>query len=469
MVSVIPPKRTPFHGIAEAMSEFGRNAPQLLEERFQKQRGLSAIDDLENALKAGVVNEKGERRDLTPQEMVSKLAKAYTLNPSLERSGLGQTFLQQTQRADIANKFPLQPGGKENTSPQEAQQPVSFKDLVPPRPSMIQNPQGLQEFQLPYGPDEIAKTRQEARRRNYTPEIEERLVNDMKEYNQAAAQRREYEIQNYTQQQQQRRDTQENQKLFGNYLQNNAKELWDNPDDRELALKASDRLLSNPLEKNASFADVLSKVKNELRPYQAARESLKKTLERPLFGQTNDQRELASRRAKMMVDMGQKPMLQLMIANGGHGDVEEARLLNPLPQDVEKSLSKIQPFKNPLEMVKSIEPDSEQFHAQLEKGRKIRDAQEKFASDFLAKTISPGKSYDEPGTNLILTRKALMDKGASWEEAGKIIDKAIVEGKINLDPQQMIDHQKLGYPPLTGDSYLDTVMNNLMFPITGKE
>lgn len=469
MVSILPPKRNVFSGIAEAMSEFGRNAPQLMEERFQRQRGLSAIDELQNAIKTGVVDEKGQRRDLSPQEMVGNLAKAYTLNPSLERSGLGQTFLQQSQRADAVKNFPLTPGGEAQGKGEESPQPITFKDLVPPRPSMIQNPQGLQEFQLPYGPDEIAKTRQEARRRGYTPEIEERIVNDIKEYNQAAAQKREYEIQNYAQQQQQRRDTQENQKLFGNYLQNNAKELWDNPDDRELALKAADKLLSNPLEKNASFADVLSKVKNELRPYQAARESLKKTLERPLFGQTKDQRELASRRAKMMVDMGQKPMLQLMIANGGHGDVEEARLLNPLPEDFEKSLTRLQPFKNPLELVKSIEPDSEQFHSQLEKGRKIRDSQEKFASEYLAKSIKPGKSFNEPGTNLLLTRKHLMEKNATWEEAGKIIDKAIVEGKINLDPQQMIDHQKLAYPPLTGDSYLDTVMNNLMFPITGKE
>ena len=65
MVSILPPKRGFVNAIGDAMSEFGRNAPQLLEERYQNQRGLSAIDQ--------------------------------TQNKSLERSGLGQKSLELAQ------------------------------------------------------------------------------------------------------------------------------------------------------------------------------------------------------------------------------------------------------------------------------------------------------------------------------------------------------------------------------------
>ena len=62
-----------------------------------------------------------------------------------------------------------------------------------------------------------------------------------------------------------------------------------------------------------------------------------------------------------------------------------------------------------------------------------------------------------------------MQKGADWQEAAQIIDSAIEKGKIKLGPQQQIDYQKLGMPPLTGDTYLDTVLNNVLFPITGRQ
>jgi len=107
MVSIIPGKRTPFQGIAEAMSEFGKNAPQLLEERFQRQRGLGAIDKLQEQL-------QDADGDIT--KMLPALARAYTLNPNLERSGIGQTFL---QNAKVGRAFPNAP--ENESGPGQAQ------------------------------------------------------------------------------------------------------------------------------------------------------------------------------------------------------------------------------------------------------------------------------------------------------------------------------------------------------------
>ncbi len=86
MVSILPSKISPWQAIGKSMSDLGRNAPQMLENRFQTERGLGAIDQLQEALGAA----GGDINKILPA-----LAKAYTLNPGLERSGLGQQYLQQ--------------------------------------------------------------------------------------------------------------------------------------------------------------------------------------------------------------------------------------------------------------------------------------------------------------------------------------------------------------------------------------
>lgn len=456
-LSIIPAERTPWDVIGKKIgANISENLPGAIEKGYERGLGLNAIEQLQTQLKetGGDIN-----------KMLPALAKAYTLNPQLERSGLGQTFLQQAQRKVGTEDFPV---GKNMPTRQgetpEEQIPVSVSDLVPTRPSMIKDPQGTSNFQLPYGPEEIAAIRQASRQKGYTPEAEERFVADAMEFNQVAKNRRDIELQNYQQQTQERADTLQNQQAFEKYLATHDPEFAANPDELELALKASEKYQKEP-----SFAARNAKVKEELRPYQAAKNALKKGLTRPLFGQTEDQLELLRPRAQFMVNAGQKPQLQLMIANGGMGEAEEANLLNPLPKDLDKSLKGFQKFKNPLESVTNISPESSEFQEQLNRGRSIRSQQENFATNYLSNIIKPGQDYNHPGTNLILVRKHLMDKGASWEESGKIIDSAIEKGKIKLDPHQQIDYQKLAYPPLTGDTYFDTIMNNLMFPVTGKQ
>lgn len=88
MVSILPQKLSPFQLIGKAMSDLGRNTPQLLENRFQTERGLGAIDQLQEALgKSG-----GDINKILPE-----LLRAQTLNPALERSGLLPQYLQQVK------------------------------------------------------------------------------------------------------------------------------------------------------------------------------------------------------------------------------------------------------------------------------------------------------------------------------------------------------------------------------------
>lgn len=250
MVSILPSHRTPWDVIgADIGRAMERTLPGAVQQGFKRQTGLNAIEQLQKDLEAsgGDINKQ-----------LPALAKAYTLNEGLERSGLGQKFLELGQRKRGAEEFPA--GHPKRAGEQPGQEiPVSVSDLVAPRKSNVTNPQGIQDFQLPYGAEEIANIRQQARQHGYTPEMEERFVNDAKEFNQIAQQKRESEIANYNQQQQQRRDTLENQNLFNKYLKDNASELWENPDDRELAIQAAGKILNDPKTKNQSFTDVLGK------------------------------------------------------------------------------------------------------------------------------------------------------------------------------------------------------------------
>ncbi len=97
MVSILPPKRGFVNAIGDAMSQFGQHAPALLEERFQTQRGLSAVDELQKSL-------EGAKGDIS--KILPAISKAYTLNPSLQRSGIAEHYLKMAQ-AGNAGKAPL--------------------------------------------------------------------------------------------------------------------------------------------------------------------------------------------------------------------------------------------------------------------------------------------------------------------------------------------------------------------------
>lgn len=455
-MQVIPSARSSWDVIGEAIGHnLSQNLPGAVQQGYQRQTGLNAIDQLQNDL----ANSNG---DVT--KMLPAIARAYTLNPSLERSGIAEKLIPLAQRKSAMENMGQGKGSAIRNDQQE--RIPSATELVPPRPtqrSQTGDPQGVNEFQLPYGPEEIMQARQIARQNGYLPEIEERIVNDMHEFNKVAQNRRDIELQNYQQAQQQRRDTLENQKLFETYLNEHSPEFATNPDELELALKAAEKYQNEP-----SFAARNAKVKEELRPYQAAKNALDKALKRPLTGNTPEQKKMLQDRAQYIVEQGQKPQLQLMIAKNGHGENEEAFLLNPLPEEFESNLNKFNKFVKPLDFVKNIDPDSQEFVQQLARGTERLENQKQYMTDFLSENITSG-TYKKPGTNLLLTRKDLMQKGLDYQQAEKVISDAIKKGNIKLDPQQQIDYQKLAYPPLTGDTYSDTIMNNILFPITGKE
>src|ERR1051326_2360285 len=94
MVSVLPGERTQFDVLGKGIGQALQSVlPGAVQQGFQRQQGLNAIDQLQEALGAA----GGDINKILPA-----LARAYTLNPNLERSGLGQQYLQQ---ARLGNAF----------------------------------------------------------------------------------------------------------------------------------------------------------------------------------------------------------------------------------------------------------------------------------------------------------------------------------------------------------------------------
>ena len=85
MVSILPSARSPLDLIGEMTGKnISQNLPGAVQQGFQRQQGLNAIDQLQADLAAS-------GGDIS--KMLPALARAYTLNPNLERSGLGQSAM----------------------------------------------------------------------------------------------------------------------------------------------------------------------------------------------------------------------------------------------------------------------------------------------------------------------------------------------------------------------------------------
>ncbi len=131
MVSILPPKRGFANAIGDAMQEFGKNAPALLEERYQTQRGLSAIDQLQKDLA-----ESGG--DMT--KVLPAVAKAVSLNPNLQKSGYVEHALNMAKNLN-AQKV-ARPGEEETFQPLAKQNLPGFMQ----QPGQEQQPQQNQFF-----------------------------------------------------------------------------------------------------------------------------------------------------------------------------------------------------------------------------------------------------------------------------------------------------------------------------------
>jgi len=435
-------------GVPGAEKYIGQLFP-ILNDQLQQQRSLknSPLGDMGNMTGGG--------QNLTAQ--AREIQKTNTKgSPKLKAGGVPEE------------------GEGEGEEGAEPAMPSVFQILPPENynPATAE-PGQVPRMKLPYpDPQAYNMIRQKARQQRYTPQMVEQFVNEAKEANEAARNAYTFEQVQYNQLQQEKQDYLKNSQEIEKYIGDNAKEFGD-PDNKQLALQIAENISST---QGGSPQQVLTKTKEQLRPYQQAVDSLKKN-KRPLFGQTKNQQDKLKEDVKVMVNMGQKHKLRLILAANGYGDVEEAKLLNDLPDNLQnyfkKRDEKKERFANPQDSIPPMiltEPDSPEYLKYFNKGLEKREKQVGEVEDYLSKNFTSG-DYKNPGTNLLLIRKNLQNQGMTWEEAGitirNVVNKKLAEDpNFKLDSHQTNDSMKLAYPPLSGESFLK---NQLQYWFFGKE
>ena len=133
-VSILPGNsRTPWDLIGQMTGQnISQNLPGAVQQGYQRQQGLNAIDQLQNDL----AQSGGDISRILPA-----LARAYTLNPTLERSGLGQEFLK--NQAQGMYPGALESAGNNNVSSTPTGQAQVDQNLVAPIAASTQQTQPI--------------------------------------------------------------------------------------------------------------------------------------------------------------------------------------------------------------------------------------------------------------------------------------------------------------------------------------
>lgn len=159
MTTILPAERGPWDVISKSL---GQSLENSLPQDIQRRQGLDAVSQLQQQLAQS-------GGDMT--KMLPALMRAYTLNPSLERSGLGQKAMEMAE----AGKFPgaLETGAAENV-PQPA--PIVDPSLIVPIAEETDQPQPAtaEGKKTPHDIDSIAN--------QYIGEVRPDLVNPATQY-----------------------------------------------------------------------------------------------------------------------------------------------------------------------------------------------------------------------------------------------------------------------------------------------
>jgi hypothetical protein len=106
MVSILPSERTGMDVLGRYVGQGMSNAMPQMYENQKREMGMQAIDRLQNAMKPGANGQ------IDYGTMLADIARAVTLNPGLERSGLIEHAMKRAQVMDQNKLTP--PGGQQN-------------------------------------------------------------------------------------------------------------------------------------------------------------------------------------------------------------------------------------------------------------------------------------------------------------------------------------------------------------------
>ena len=353
MTTILPSARTPWQSIDQAIGQqISNNLPGAVQQGFQRQQGLNAIDQLQSDLSSA----NGDISKILPA-----LARAYTLNPNLERSGIGQLAVQQGQRNAAVNPVlgaigsPSQgatPGmaGMASNAAQQVAQPAQAQPETSVQPSKTQPNQGL--FLSSFIPQNIGEL--------ITPEQKANILSDVVKKNGDVALTRQM-IDDYNQ-----------GKISLNELQNANVEKQAANVQRMLGFEDQIREKINKYvpqntseaEKNiyynmvrpaleskgtTSFSDAWQKVAADIDNFRKLNEAYVAKIPEPQISGVSPAGEKQLRDSAKPI-LAKDPLayntLEQAYLQKGHSPITPAQILKPLPQAVKSTLSKAGDYKD---------------------------------------------------------------------------------------------------------------------------
>lgn len=350
MTTILPAERSSFDTIMSQLGQgLSQTLPQAAQQRSQRETGLSAIDQLQSALQ----NAGGDINKILPA-----YARAISLNPNLERAGLGQMALEAARKSsasqpvleaigggqeNMSNPQAKGMGGLASNAAQQATQPQQ-------QPSQGQPGQGLflsnfipLDLGKQINPEQKTKMLSDVASRGGDVEFTRKLIDD---YNKGKINQNDLANANVDKQ------AANVQRMLGfeDQIRNKISEyVPENTSESEKNIYQN--MIRPELEsgKHKTFADAWQKVAADIDNFRKTKEAYVNRIPEPqITGVSPAGEEQLRKSAKPIMDVDPLAynMLESAYISKGHSPVTPAKILKPLPQNVRGILSKAEDVRD---------------------------------------------------------------------------------------------------------------------------
>lgn len=481
MVSILPPKRGPANAIADALSQFGRNLPNVMEERFQHQRKMGAIDQIGKEIANMKQTAAETGKPIDPMQLLLQFAKTGAVAPGLERALAPMMDLALKSLNANASQNIRQPGeeggisGAENgEQPQFNQIQVQPKSLGAPE-QVSQRPRfpgfiGQEEQQTSNYPSNIppsgmpGNAPQEATTGVISPLLDrsgkvkeaKRIIADDKEMgiitsfpeamarvNESEEDKKEHnkEVEN------ERKNRVASQKTYGkkavDYLLGVMEKAT--PEQQAIFAKMGENVSlegKSEAEKDLFLAKEATKFKNAIDNVKSdltAPRSYNK-LHRQFMGSDKDFKQASSdlkTKLKPILDLGLYDTARTLLTDLGYYPEERESVINPMSERSNILMNQVPEAKRQRKELPSM------FTPGLQPTYTYEPGQVENVKDGLREL-----KKSDPNFSLVLARKAFEDKGYDWRVYRDALNDLIKNEGFKLEDDQFNQQTYLDSAPL---------------------
>lgn len=362
MVSIIPSARSNFDLIGDAIGQnLNQNLPGVMERAQNRQMGLNAIDQLQKDLEAA----GGDINKIMPA-----VARAYSLNPNLERSGIAEQALMRAKASqgtgkvnDVINQIQGNkqglPSFLEGTNGQPGQMGSTQSQGQPaqqPQPTSNKPTQGIflsqllpQDIGELISPEQTAKILEDTAKSGGDVAFTRKLINDYNQgkisFNDLANSNVEKEAANV-----QRKLGFEDQirQRIERYLPKDAEGNDTTPEStKNIYYNMVKKVLKDP--SVDSFSDAWQKVEADIDNFNKLNEAYIQNIPKATFQGISPKGEVRLRNSAkpiMDVDPLAYNTLEQAYTKKGHSPITPAKILKPLPRNVQGIINQAGDYKD---------------------------------------------------------------------------------------------------------------------------